>query len=202
MKCPACHEEYDDQMEYCPFCGNDNPKVDPKGIDISQPQKTNESTNGQVVDMPITAKDGKDYKLKFDLNDELEKSAYNDINNLINSKDGYFAGYILAILLVAIGAFMIALRSISSAFAVVITVLCFIIGSVIAIVCTSKLNKLSKEIAEKQFDYLKYYLEKKGANIKQFDKNNLDIVYELKGNTFYLGIKYRVYGNRYRRWSN
>ena len=28
MKCPACNNEYDDDFEYCPYCGADNLEVD------------------------------------------------------------------------------------------------------------------------------------------------------------------------------
>lgn len=28
VKCPFCGKEYDDDMEYCPYCGADNLEID------------------------------------------------------------------------------------------------------------------------------------------------------------------------------
>ena len=102
MRCPACHEEYDDNMEYCPHCGNDNPNVEQREIreELEKPKQTpsfsqvtpNYSTSSEessgIVTMSFNTDDG-NYQAHFDLSDEKEKAAYDELMDLDGKKTGH-----------------------------------------------------------------------------------------------------------------
>ena len=203
MKCPACHEEYDDQMEYCPFCGNDNPKVDPKGKDISQVAETNETNysqnNSQKETMEIYSRNGKTYNLEFDLNDEYEKSAYEELKQIDNKKTSSYFGVVVAILLIFVP---IVLLRVNQNFGLIVWIFAIIAGIPLSFGSVFRYNELARELAEKQLNYAQYTLKKTGCNIKSVDKETLTIVYEKNNKTYCLALKYRKAGRRYNHWSD
>lgn len=203
MKCPACHEEYDDQMEYCPFCGNDNPKVDPKGKDISQVAETNETNysqnNSQKETMEIYSRNGKMYNLEFDLNDEYEKSAYEELKQIENKKTSSYFGIVVAILLIFVP---IVLLRVNQNLGLIVWIFAIIAGIPLSFGSVFRYNELARELAEKQLNYAQYTLKKTGCNIKSIDKETLTIVFEKNNKTYCLALKYRKAGRRYNHWSD
>ena len=148
MKCPACHEEYDDQMEYCPFCGNDNPKVDPKGNDISHEEQTIETNNAQIVELKIKPTEGDIRKLEFDLNNDYEKSIYFGLKQLATLKKSYFWGIYAAAMLMVIVCVVAGLRDL-----IALVIIAALIGIVSAVLLIHKYNDASRNIAETKLGY-------------------------------------------------
>lgn len=203
MKCPACHEEYDDQMEYCPFCGNDNPKVDPKGKDISQVAETNETNytqnNSQKETMEIYARNGKMYNLEFDLNDEFEKKSYEELKQIDNKKTSSYAGFIITVLLFLVS---IILLGVNKNLGSIVAIFAVVAGLPLSFGSVFRYNELARELSEKQLNYAQYTLKKTGCNIKSIDIETLTIVYEKNNKTYCLALKYRKAGRRFNRWSD
>ena len=192
MKCPACHEEYDDQMEYCPFCGNDNPKVDPVGDDISHEEQTIETNNAQIVELKIKPTEGDIRKLEFDLNNDYEKRIYFGLKELASSKKSYFWGIYACVVLMTI------LAVAAGFWNLVACIVIFIVEFVTVVVLVRKYNEASRNIAETQLGYARYSIEKKGGTIKSFDRYSLTMVYELNNIESRMSIKYKVM----RPWQN
>ena len=137
--------------------------------------------------------------MEFDLNDDYEKQAYEELKQIDNKKTSSYMGFIITILLFVVSMILLGvnqnLGSIVAIFAVVAGIpLSF--GSVF------RYNELARELAEKQLNYAQYTLKKTGCNIKSVDKETLTIVYEKNNKTYCLALKYRKAGRRYNHWSD
>lgn len=191
MKCPACHEEYDDKMEYCPFCGNDNPKVDPVGNDISHILTTSKVNNAQLETIKIKTKDEKTYNLEFDLNDEYEQSAYEELSKLKTKmvfRIIVWSSCILFWVLAAVCFSIIRFQEYNRTLHILIYV--FIATSLfIAIGTNGKANKAASLYLEKKLEYAEYTLRKVGCIIKSVDKEKSTIIYEINNKTHRLSIE-------------
>ena len=194
MKCPACHEEYDNEMEYCPFCGNDNPKVDPVGDDISHEEQTIETNNARIVELKIKPTEGDIRKLEFDLNNDYEKSIYFGLKQLAALKKSYFWGIYAAAMLMVIVCVVAGLRDL-----IELVIIAVLIGTVSDVLLIRKYNDASRNIAETKLGYARYSIEKKGGTIKSFDRYSLTMVYELNNQTKRMAIRYGAM-HHFARW--
>ncbi len=190
MKCPACHEEYDDQMEYCPFCGNDNPKVDPVGDDISHILTTSKANNAQLEIIKIKTKDEKTYNLEFDLNDEYEQSAYEELSKL-NTKMVFriivWLSFALFLFLSVICFLLIRHLDYNK----ILHILGYVFAAIaffVAIGTVGKVDKAASLYLEKKLEYAEYTLRKVGCIIKSVDKEKSTIIYEINNKTHRLSI--------------
>ncbi len=86
MKCPACNKEYDDDFEYCPYCGADNLEVD--RIRAEYDKQNEESVEEPIIgpntkSIPYRMRYGH-YTALFNMDDEEEAAYYNEITRLQN----------------------------------------------------------------------------------------------------------------------
>ena len=219
MRCPACHAEYDDDMEYCPFCGNDNPNVDQREIREEQ-EKVEEKTiynyaptNNYSNYSPSNTFNVEDEKLMgfqtdngvytahFDMKDEKERSAYEELID-IQGKKATFA--FLSIALSVIGGVLLAVL-LSRGWGrydgyTAVLFIFFIVASLIgAIVLNSKYEKMALKNTQRQVDYCRYKVVKDGGEVLSYDGVNRTITYKLHGQVRSLRFRYRVL-SRYSYW--
>ena len=209
MKCPFCHEEYDDDMEYCPHCGSDNPNVDQREIreekakinsapSFSTPIALNNSEEDENLKwsddatMEFDTDDGI-YTVCFDLSDEKEKAAYDELQKLQDTKLGNGILSFLFTMLVAVIVFAVVyMKAATSVIGLVVTILIGLALFAVGVAILSKRDDSAKIISEKQCEYFKYKIEKDGAEILKYDGEKRNVVYKLNGEVKTVHFSYYI----------
>ena len=211
MRCPACHKEYDDDMEYCPFCGNDNPNVDQREIREAQQEEREEKNENsyQSLISPIQVDDNHktmvfqtddgNYTAHFDMTDQKEASSYEELQHLESGKSitgfiSFFLCFFSAITLV------IALRRNTSAENITISIVFAVLFFIGFFVAYSKYGKYAVKSSQRQMDYFRYKIVKDGGEILANHHDTRVITYKLNGQTKSVKFRYHIWGRRYRYW--
>ena len=178
VKCPYCNQEYDDNMEYCPFCGGDNLQLDGFKKHGATQSNVAKPVHVQVGPIPDNIKirtvnfTNLTIDLEYDLNDPFEKSEYEKVSDT-ETKAG--SKKVAGIVLFAIFALMITigLTNKSLISLVYIALMLFIPGICIALIAvrTTQIDDLA---------YLRYLVEKRGGTVTTYEEGSL-LAYEING---------------------
>ncbi len=214
MRCPYCNEEYDDNMEYCPNCGSDNPNVDQREIreeEQAKEQKTfatpiapNLSTSDPMLQwsddytMEFETDDG-NYIAHFDMKNKFEADAYHELQDIDGKKAG---NGVIAFLFGAVAVIVIALlrfARINTAFGIVLCVVAVIAMLVIAVKTSMKHQDYQILNCQKQMEYFMYKIQQQGGEILTSDKEKRTVCYKLNGVVKNVKFHYYEMGSRHHR---
>ena len=87
VKCPYCNQEYDDNMEYCPFCGGDNQQLDgfkkhgATQNNVAKPTYVQVGHGSENIKIRTVTFTNMTIDLEYDLNDSFEKSEYEKVSD-------------------------------------------------------------------------------------------------------------------------
>lgn len=214
MRCPYCNEEYDDNMEYCPNCGSDNPNVDQREIreeEQAKEQKTfatpiapNLSTSDPMLQwsddytMEFETDDG-NYTAHFDMKNKFESDAYHELQDIDGKKTG---NGVIAFLFGAVAAIVIALMRfsrINTVFGIVLCVVAVIAMLAIGIKTSMKHQDYQILNCQKQMEYFMYKIQQQGGEILTSDKEKRTVCYKLNGVVKNVKFHYYEMGSRHHR---
>ena len=188
MKCPACSKEYDDDFEYCPYCGADNLEVD--RIRAEYDKQNEESVEEPIIgpntkSIPYRMRYGH-YTALFNMDDEEEAAYYNEITRLQNSNSIFtFWSFLLAVGLFA-SIFVVSMFHDNILY---LTLgLIFLFGDIAGFLVVIKYGTSDREVARKQAEYLMYKVKKEGGSIIDYNEQDLSIVYGLHGKKYSVTI--------------
>ncbi|MCR4874500.1 MAG: zinc ribbon domain-containing protein [Clostridia bacterium] len=215
MRCPYCNEEYDDNMEYCPNCGSDNPNVDQREIreeEQAKEQKTfatpiapNLSTSDPMLQwsddytMEFETDDG-NYTAHFDMKNKFEADAYHELQDIDGKKSGNGIIYIsFAVIAGLILFFILRIRVISSVVGLVVGIVAVIVIFAIAVKASMKHQDYQILNCQKQMDYFMYKIQQQGGEILTSDKEKRTVCYKLNGVVKNVKFHYYEMGSRHHR---
>ena len=212
MRCPYCNEEYDDNMEYCPNCGGDNPNVDQREIreaEQGKMQKTfatpiapsfNVSYSSSENTIEFQNDDG-NYIAHFDMNDQFEAASYIELKDLESKKSrNGLTSLIVGILggiLLFVGVFTSSMAL--SIIGFIFTALIFIGTIVVIVKASANYQKYSVLYSQAQLEYFAYKKEQEGAEVLSKELDKRIIVYKQNGVIKTVKFHYYEMGSRYQR---
>ncbi|MCR4874501.1 MAG: zinc ribbon domain-containing protein [Clostridia bacterium] len=198
MKCPACHEEYDDNMEYCPFCGNDNPAIDEEGngkfakVEKEFANPFSEPTKQANEKTLIFENDGGNYTAHFDMDNQREAKAYKELSELDSKKSELGTlSFILGVIGAIIVGISVGTRSLSGGTFVAIAFgILFFFGFLITYY---KYESCALKRSQRQMDYFKYKIKQEGGEIVSYQINTRTLTYKQNGQVKTVKFHYHVW---------
>ena len=189
MICPACKQEYDDDYEYCPFCGADNLSVDRIKDEYEK------SNNGQSLEEPVVGPNTRvihykmrrgEYTAYFDMDDEEEANYYEEI---IKEQKALSGGVLEGVLLF-VGlylSFFLMIMYHNNPLLLVLGII-ILLSAIVGMILIGKFGGSEKKVAHKEAEYLMYKVKKEGGRIIDYNEQDESIVYGLHGKKYSVTI--------------